>query len=238
MSLRINFMHSSEMRHSGAVRRSFLIRIAAVAAVCVVALLLLFMMFEARSTGRELEKLQASFKEVEQTYNELKVVQENLAFNSQVTDELDTWMSSRIIWNESLMDIQALVPPEVRFDAIEISSMLSLLEQKGAAAPAAAPAEGEEPEAAAPAKAPPAPVPIRTYRIYFAGNVMHESANRVIVGFVEGLRRGDRLGPLFQSVKLQRMDKNTEQGAGENEHLFAVEAVSHARKMVKEKSSP
>lgn len=236
MSLRINFIRQTELRHSGAVRKSFIIRIAIAAVVCIAVLVGLFVMTEARRTGRELKKLQAAYHELEPTYKELKMVQENLAFNTKVVDELDTWNSSRIVWHESLMAIQALVPPEVRFKGIEISSTLSLLEQKAAAEPV--PAEGGEAAEAAPAKALPPPVPIRTYRLYLSGNVVHEMANRVIVGFVEEIRRSEGLGPLFQSVKLQRMDKSTEQGAAENEHLFAVEAVSHARKMAKEKKSP
>ncbi|MDD3604826.1 MAG: hypothetical protein PHD86_06540 [Kiritimatiellae bacterium] len=225
MSLRINLMKTGEMRHSGAVRRSFLIQIAVAAVVCILALGALFVVIEARSTDRELQKLKAALREVEKTYNEIKEVQQNLTYNTQVLDELDTWTRSRILWHEGLMDVQALVPQEVRFTAFEVSSTLSLLDQKAPASP----------DATAP-KTPPPPVPIRTYRLYLSGKVTHELANRVVVGFVEHLRREDRLGPLFQSVKLQRMDKNTEQGALANEHLFAVEALSYPRQMTKEKA--
>ena len=119
------------------------------------------------------------------------------------------------------MDVQALVPGEIRFTAFEVSSTLSMLDQKAPTAP----------EGAASKK--PAPVPVRAYRLYVSGIVAHELANRVVVAFVEHLRREDRLGPLFQSVKLQRMEKNTEQGALASEHFFAVEALSHPRMMTK-----
>lgn len=222
MSLRINFMKPGELRHSGAVRRSFLVQISVAATVCILTLASLFIVIEARSTDRELQKLKAGRREVEKTYGEIKDVQQNLAYNTQVLGELNSWTRSRILWNESLMDVQALVPGEIRFTAFEVSSTLSLLDQKAPASP-----EGTA------AKTPPPPVPVRAYRLYVSGLVTHELANRVVVAFVEHLRREDRLGPMFQSVKLQRMEKNTEQGALASEHYFAVEALSHPRKMTK-----
>jgi type II secretory pathway component PulJ len=224
MNLRINLIHEDELRYAGALSPVFILRISALALLALLALGIVLVLFHMGSVKQNLKQLETRYDDLKPVYEQVRTMQQHLAENKKILEELGGWRASRVEWSQSLMDLQAIVPPSVQLMNMRVQGSIIMVgaEKKG-------PGGKKKPG-----------TPARRFKMDISGKVVGGQAEEVVVQFIRTLRSPDKFQPELDSVKLQRLQKESSRGSrspDETQFLFGIEALSTPRKMVKEKGS-
>ncbi len=218
MKLRVDLLRAEERRYQGPVSTRFAIRIGAITLGVVSALLLLVALHAFLSVRSELRATRGNWQQIEQRFNEVQALQRASGEQQALLKELDRWSALRAPWSALLPELSQIVPASMQLTRLGIRSEWSFVK-----APAPTTSDGKE--------IPLPPMPTRRVYLSLEGRASGDLADEVVVGFVRTLRESPGYAPLFESVKLQRLVRETVSAPGRTpDRLFMIEGEFLPRK--------
>ena len=227
MNYRLNLMLVTELRHQGAVSRTFMVRTSVLTVVSAVVLFLLMWMVRYNSVRANVNWMNERWSQIKPVYDNIISMQNELNNNKKLLAELQGWTAARIDWQSPLQEVPHIVPPTIQLTRVNIWGTMEVKEVKPKDLPKSA--AGASPVAP---KGKLFSAPIRTFNIIIDGKASGTLADETVVQFVRTIRQSATLQPLLAGIKLQGIRR--ESGA-ENEsetdavRVFTIEAVTLPR---------
>jgi len=217
MSVRVNLLRPEEIKQQNSVNREAMLRMAGMVGGAAVAAAAIFLFFQYRSVIGGYSRAQAEFAEIETDYNRVKGMQESSTLNHQYVTELQSWTSSRVRWDDSLLAIQTLVPSNIQLTRMSLHGEIKL-------SSAGPPKDGEP------------GTPVRLFSLRLEGKAQGNLSDQDVIRFVDGIRGDDSLQSWLSSVKLQGLQRSAYGGTGvsedgQAERTFRLDATSGERVM-------
>lgn len=212
MSVRVNLLKEDEIRYYTAVSRSFAIRVGIIGLSLFLTLMAVLFIFRVMTVKSGLEKSQAEWVELEPRFKKHQNLKASVKVNESLMEELNQWKQMKNSWHSPLLRLQMLVPETLQLTSLDVKSSF------GARIDRAKIGKGDE------AKEIVSVIPSRTYRMTLRGTAEGELADESVVQFVKTIRSDADMSTLWESVKLQSLEKK--QGASDATKVFTVEALS------------
>ncbi|MBN1267973.1 MAG: hypothetical protein JXB04_00145 [Kiritimatiellae bacterium] len=213
MNIRINLIRENEIRQPGLMNPKMIMRMSLAALVGLIVLTIMLILLHVASVNRALSQARARHKKVDPVFQDVRALQQDLAFNQALLKDLQGWNKWRFEWQTILMDLQAAVPAPVQLTRLAIKSNMIMIH----------PPKWEK-------KA--LPVPARRFSVHLDGIAAGERGDEVVVQFVRSLRTARGLDTLIDSVRLATgLKKAPTRPGAEEGWMFAIEAESFPRKM-------
>ena len=221
MKLRVNLLKDGETRYQGPVSIRFLARAGGGTIIAVVLLVVAIAIQRQIILRRNLKWSQGEWERIGPRYEEIKKKQSLLANYKDLLDELQQWGYTNTHWNEMLLELQKNVPDAVQVGKLQIDGSWTFIKP---------PAPPPKPGSTEPPRELP-PIPARQIRLVLSGRVTGELADEVIVQFTKNLEKAHGFDALFDSIKLQRLFRDTADPTKGSMRLFEIEGQSEPRKM-------
>lgn len=212
MSVRVNLLKDNEVRYYTAVSRSFAIRTGVIGLSLLLTLLAFLFILRVRSVHSGLEKCQAEWVKLEPRYEKYQSLKANYKVNEGLMNELSQWKQMKNEWDGPLFRLQTLVPSTIQFTSMELRSSFDARIDRTKIG------KGDE------AKEIIKVIPSRTYRMILRGIAEDKLADETVVQFVKTIRSESAMSSLWESVKLQSLEKK--HGASDTTRVFTLEALS------------
>jgi len=210
--LRVEFLEESERRYPGRMTQLFLFRAIGLAIIAIVVLSLAGMVLHVRAMKVALKRTRAAYHRIDPHYQDVRAMQEALADNKKLIEELKTWQKSRVPWHEVLLQFARVVPAQMQIDRINVRETFIMIP----------PPKWQKDLP---------PTPARLYKMGLGGRVRGDMADAIVVSFIRTLRTGEAFKEFLDTVKLQRLQRAPGLPPGQEGRVFAVEVASVPRKM-------
>ena len=229
MSVRVNMLVEGEARYQGPVSRTFIFLVSGSVLGLLILVIFGVTLVRSHEQSKELTWARGEWQKAEPRFKLFTEKQAELTQYRNLEKELDQWNRVRLSWGTLLLELQTIVPSDVQLSRLSARADWSF--QKPAAAPP--PAEGEvpPPEGEKPKVKP--PVPVLKPELALEGRSAGEMTDEVVVQFVRTFRDAPFHSPLFESVRLQRlqMDSSSAGGSEEVYRVFQIEGRFLERKL-------
>jgi hypothetical protein len=215
MSVRVNLLQPEERHLYSAVGRTFIVKVAVVAAAAVAALFIVLAGYNLRTVVGGLGAAKDRWAEIEQPYAHVVQIRDELDQHTALEDELVGWAEGRVDWLGPLEELQALAPTNVQLTSLNVSSRLLTLEEE------------RRPGAKKGVKPPERLA--RVFSVRLDGKAFGGMADGVVTRFVDELRRAPTMEPWLESLGLQGLQRAAQRNAEGDEWIFRIEAESSPR---------
>lgn len=212
MSVRVNLLNQDEVRYYTAVSRAFAVRTGAIGLLLLLTLVGILFILRVSNIKSGLENNQAEWAALEPRLEKYQNLKENYKSNEGLMTEIKQWKQMKNSWDGPLFRFQTLLPDTLQFTSMDLKSSF------GARIDRTKIGKGDE------AREIVNVVPSRTYRMILQGIAEGELADETVVQFVKTIRADSAMSSLWESVKLQSLQKK--QGASDTIRVFTLEAVS------------
>lgn len=224
-TLRVNLLKESEYRYQGPVSMRFVMLICGSLLGAVVLLLAAVSIQQSLALRSNLRLAKQEWESIEARYNSVVEKQKELATHLSLLRELQTWHTNRPEWSRLLPALQDIAPESVQLTRLGMRSDWVYL--KPPAPPEGAKSGDENKEA----KNPPL-IPARKTTISAEGRARGELADETVVQFVRTWRDNAAFKPYFESVRLQRLQRESDRGSGGgDDRLFEIQGEFALRKL-------
>lgn len=218
MSLRVNLLKEAEYRYQGPVSLRFAILISGSLVAAILLLVGVVAVQRYFSLRNSLRLAQKEWENIEDRYTDITEKQKELNGNQALLTELGKWARNRPVWGSILPEFQRMVPETVQLTRLGVRSDWIFLK-----APAPVVKEGEE------QKEQPM-IPARKFSLMTEGLAQGELADETVVQFVRTMRENAVFTPYFESIKLQRLQRDSSQAGRENRQ-FEIQGEFALRKL-------
>ncbi len=221
MKLRVNLLKDGETRYQGPVSIRFLARAGGGTIIAMVVLVVGIALQQQIMLKRNLKWSQAEWERIGPRYEEVKKKQSLLANYKDLLDELQLWGYTNTDWHEMLLELQKNVPESVQLSRLQVDGSWTFIKP-----PPVPPKEGST----APPREMPA-IPARQITLTVAGKVTGELADEVVVRFTKSLEKARGFDTLFDTMKLQRLFRDSGDPSKTDVRQFEIEGKSMERKL-------
>jgi hypothetical protein len=196
MNLKLDLLRDAERRFQGPVSVRFAVRMALAAVGTVVALVLIVVGRGYFATHRSVAEARVAWEKISPHYKDALARQKDLNALQGLDRWLTNWHSARLNTSGLLYDLQDLVPTNIQLTRL---TLVSDFDTRAESATARAAKTN-------------APIVRVRSSLTMEGKASGERAEESANGFVADLEKQPRFGPLLDSVKLQRLDRDPATG--------------------------
>lgn len=221
MKLRVNLLKEGETRYQGPVSLRFLVRAGGGTIIAIIVLVVGIAIQRQVMLTRNLKWSQAEWQRIGPRYEEIKKKQTLLTNYKGLLEELQQWGYTNTSWHEMLLELQKNVPESVQLSRLQVDGAWTFIKP-----PAVPPKEGST----APPRELPS-TPARQITLTVAGKVTGELADEVVVRFTKSLEKSPGFDTLFDTMKLQRLFRDSGDAKRTDVRQFEIEGQSKARKL-------
>lgn len=224
MTIRVNLLKTSEFRRQGVVSGIFVVRTISGTLAAVAVLVGLFSLLNYRTAQRELASSREIWRMRKPVYEKIQGMKADLATQRKLDEEMRGWEAGRIDWYEVLTSVRKVVPQSMQLRRFNVRAETEVKVPKAPAAVVAAAPDG--------GSAPPPPtkvtgMPVRQFFINIDGRAAGHKSEDVVVQFVRTLGGAEEFRYLFETIKLQSLQRDTAQGGDQaSDRMFSIEAAT------------
>lgn len=232
MKVHVNLLHPDEQRYQGLVSSRFIILASALTLASILLLVSGFALYGFFSKRQDLQWAREQWKKTELRYRTILALQQEQGRIKKVVDELNGWNHARLPMYDLLAELRKIVSPHpIQFTRLNVNSETMTIQPPPPTNPPPVKAQGEaQPVAGAAAPKPPTPIQAKRFHLLIAGRVLGAEGHTAVVEFNEQIQSNQRIGPWFEAVRLQGINRVTS-GARRDEQYFNIEGTTPARKL-------
>jgi len=130
MNLRVDLILESEQRSGSIFSPKSLLRIVTAVVPAILVILVAFAVLSVMRLKGEESALQARWDIAEPKKQAALKLEQQLAANRRILEELKGWKNSHIDWHAQLVGLQEQIPPRVQLSALTINQSLDVIDDK------------------------------------------------------------------------------------------------------------
>jgi hypothetical protein len=233
MKVHVNLLHPDEQRYQGLVSRRFILLSSVTTVTLVLVLVGGFALYGFFNKRQDLNWARMQWQKTEPRYKIILALQQEQSRIKTVVGELNGWNHARLPMHELLTEVQRTVAPHpIQFTRLNVSSEFVLIQPPTPTntPPAEVAGEAQSALVVKTAPKPPPPIHARRFHLAIAGRVLGAEGHTAVVEFNDQLQHNARIGPWFESVRLQGLNRAGGE-ARKNEQFFTIEGQTPVRRL-------